>query len=281
MTINIAVFAHNEEANIERCLGSIREATSQPECLSVKVLVNGSTDRTPDIVSEFCQSYSEFELVNIPVGCKSNAWNTYVYSGIDFSENHYFLDGDNWLSAGALDYVEREFDSSLHSGCACTPMGISESLREFMIEHKFISGNFYGLSGNFLATVVQEGFKLPIGYIGDDSLVQYLLQEGISTSSQVKSILVIPWMGAVVPRPRINAGTVVFLHKRYKRYALRHFQQEVFYYLARNKRLDELPADVSDIAPFVRSIGLKLIFRWCGVQTFYHPWAYLKLRSGK
>jgi cellulose synthase/poly-beta-1,6-N-acetylglucosamine synthase-like glycosyltransferase len=275
--ICVAVFAHNEERNIERCLESIMQSTQRPDLLQVTVLINGCNDRTADVVNALSEMYPQINSVEIGLGDKSNAWNNYVYSGLDFAVNHYFVDGDNWLPALSLDKLEIGFDTSRYWGIAPIPIGIKESLRKFMIEHKFISGNCYGVSGEFLESVVSNDFRIPQGFIGDDSLVMYLLQEGVSANYIVKGVKVVETTGAVIPRVPISISTIGFMHRRYKRYALRHMQQEVLYYLGRNDRLNELPASTSNFRNILKEIGLKPIFVMCGIQTLYHPFAYFKI----
>lgn len=275
--VGVAIFAHNEETNIARCLESVIQSSACPELLDICVLINGTTDDTLSEVISLSSKFSQIKYIDIEMGDKSNAWNTYVYSGIDFDINHYFLDGDNWLPAYCLDKLETEFDSELYWGIAPTPIGIKETLREFMIKNKFISGNCYGLTGGFLKDIVFSRFKLPIGFIGDDSLVMYLLQEGVSSKSIVKDIKVVNTTGAVVPRLPLKFGLISFMHRRYQRYAIRHFQQEVLYYLGRKNRLCELPTFTSEFGPILREIGFKSIFVINGIQTLYQPYYYFKI----
>src|SRR5262245_22728798 len=129
---HIAVFAHNEERRIARCLESLTWATREPEAVHVKVLINGSTDRTEQIVRDWAANHSNVEPVVIAVGDKANAWNTYAYSGLDFSRNHYFLDGDCWLPPFTLDVLEEEFTRGSLLCVAPLPLNVSDSLREFL-----------------------------------------------------------------------------------------------------------------------------------------------------
>jgi hypothetical protein len=67
------------------------------------------------------------------------------------------------------------------------------------------------------------------------------------------------------------------MHNRYKRYAIRHFQQEVLYYLGRENKLNELPAQAKELKKHLFKIGLKALFRFQGLQTLYHPYALIKI----
>ncbi|TRX57935.1 glycosyltransferase [Thalassomonas sp. M1454] len=278
--INIAVFAHNESDSIVRCLQSIVQATSSPEKLNVKVLVNGCIDDTALLVNNFSKQYPQFQCVEISLGDKSNAWNHYLYSDIDESQFHFFMDGDNWLPALMLDHIESVGMNSNSIGIAMIPIGVSESLRAFLAENRFISGNFYGVSPRFIQEVKRYNFKLPVGYIGDDSLVMYLLEKGFDYKTGLdenRIIEVIESSGPVIPRIKISIKNLKMLHTRYKRYALRHFQQEVFYFLAKQNRLDELPEQAELIKKYMFNIGWKPYLSFYGIQTFYHPYAFFKI----
>lgn len=279
--LNIAILTHNEETNIRRCLLSVLESTRSPEKLNIMVLINGTTDSTLEIVKQIAEKFPQIKYMDIAIGDKSNAWNEYVYSGICLTETHYFMDGDNWLPALSLDKLEMEFDTSKDWGIAPSLIGISESLREFSLQHGFLSGGLYGLSGEFLSDIVNNNFKFPVGFIGDDSLVTYLLQEGINSESNVKGIKMVEFTGAVVPRLKLNFSTISLIHTRYKRYAIRHFQQEVLYFLGRENRLDELPRDNPGFKKFFSQMGLRPFTTFQGVQTLYHPYAFFKLLLAK
>ena len=279
--INIAVFAHQEEARIERCLESVVSATSKPDMLNVRVLANGCSDRTVELVTEFCSDRTGFALDVIELGDKSNAWNHYVHSDIDLQANHYFLDGDTWLPALALDAIEKTWDESNDWAVAPLPIGVAENLRHFLHKNRCISGNFYGVSGKFITAVRQADFRLPVGYIGDDSLVSWLLQCGFDARGAPQGVAIVHDTGPVIPRVPINFGSLKMLHKRYKRYALRYYQQEVFYALANNGQLQDLPANAAEIHGHLRRLGPRTLFRFQGIQTLYHPWAIAHIVRGK
>lgn len=279
-SLNVAIFAHNEEDNIERCILSVIDATTNPERLRITVLINGTKDATMSIVLRCRERFPQVFVKDIALGDKSNAWNEYVYDDIDIDGNHYFMDGDNWLPSYCLDKLEGEFDTSKYWGIAPIPLGVSEDLRDFLISNKFISGNLYGVSGEFLQATLESRFKLPVGFIGDDSLVMYMLQEGfggLGGSTKTKRIKVIESTGPVIPRIKIGLRVLSFMHNRYKRYAIRHFQQEIFYYLGREGRLGELPINSSDCKKYLSRIGLGPYLKFCGMQTLYHPYALIRM----
>ena len=217
-------------------------------------------------------------MVELALGDKSNAWNHYVWECASPAHDHFFLDGDNWLPALALDAVVGEWSSQDHWGLATAPIGIKESLRNTLRDNGWISGNFYGLSAAFVTAVRETKFRIPTGFIGDDSVVMYLLQEGFGDESEARrSVQFVSSTGPVIPRIALSSRNLLMLHKRYKRYALRHFQQEVLYHLARTGRLSDLPEEAAQAKSYLSELGWKPYLTWHGVQTLYHPYAVLKM----
>lgn len=275
-TLGVCIFAHNEQDNIKQCMQSVINATKHPERLRVKVIVNGTTDQTSNIVRQFSSHYPQIELVEIALGDKSNAWNEYVYGDIDLNSKHFFLDGDNWLPAYSLDYIEEHWQEEIYWGVACLPIGVSESLRAFLNSLQLISGNGYGVSSRFIQKVRANEFKIPIGFIGDDSVVSYLLQDW-SDNKKKGLVQVISNTGPIIPRLNISWSNIKMLHNRYKRYAIRHIQQEIFYYLAKQKRLNNIPAHACDLKKFLRNVTFRNLLQVSAIQLIYIPYAYLSI----
>ena len=76
---SIAIFAHNEEANIIACLDAVLNQTGS-ENSRIFVLVNGSRDGTEKIVCEYAQSHANVLPVKIALADKANAWNEYIHN---------------------------------------------------------------------------------------------------------------------------------------------------------------------------------------------------------
>ena len=79
-SLNVAVFAHNEEKNIRTCLESIRLGTSRPQDLPFMVLtINGIPDRElVETVAAYAREHPQFTPRRgfVTGGDKANAWNT-------------------------------------------------------------------------------------------------------------------------------------------------------------------------------------------------------------
>jgi len=276
--LNLAIFAYNEQDNIANCLKSVFAATSDPCQLNITVLINGSTDNTLKIVTKMAQQHPQIKPINIELGDKSNAWNHYIYSDINASEDHFFMDGDTWLPAGALDAIVHNWLSIPCYAVAPLPIGVSQGFRAMLTDNNWLSGTFYGLSSEFITKIRNKKFKLPIGFIGDDSAIMYIVETNFNEGQQTQQrVLVVEETGPVIPRLSLNWETIKLMHNRYKRYAIRHFQQEVLYYLGRENKIDELPEEAKELKKYLPKIGLTALFRFQGLQTLYHPYALIKI----
>lgn len=99
--VSIIIPAYNVEQYITRCLQSTIIQT-YPE-VEIVVIDDGSTDRTWDIIQEFCKADERiigFKQNNCGVSTARNA-------GIDNSTGDYcvFLDSDDWLEANTIEYL--------------------------------------------------------------------------------------------------------------------------------------------------------------------------------
>lgn len=63
--VSVVVAARNEEENIERCLRSILQVDYPADKLEVVVADDGSTDRTPEIISKIKQEHNNLKVIRI------------------------------------------------------------------------------------------------------------------------------------------------------------------------------------------------------------------------
>ena len=169
----VAIFAHNEERNIERCLDSVL-AAGEGRRLECFVLANGCTDRTTDIVARYAARSPAVRLVQIDVGDKANAWNEYVHRLAPAATVHFFVDGDCCVGAGALGELARSLAehpfASLAAALPATGRHLAAARRAVVDGHELM-GNLYAMRGDFVDRLRSTGVRLPVGLIGDDSLV--------------------------------------------------------------------------------------------------------------
>jgi glycosyltransferase involved in cell wall biosynthesis len=170
----VAVFARNEETGIVRALNSVFAACPASSQLKVFVLLNGCTDRTPQVVKDFAARNAAVVPVELPVGDKCNAWNTYVYEHADDSPCHFFMDGDVTCSPHALARLQEKL---LASPAAMAIAGVPLSgrhqrtyLRHIQQWHR-LYGNLYAVKHEQLARVRAAQVRLPIGLWCNDHLI--------------------------------------------------------------------------------------------------------------
>ena len=268
---SVAIFAHNEERRIARCLESLTWAARDPSSIQVKVLINGSTDRTEEIVSGWAQSHPNVEPVVISLGDKANAWNEYVYSSLPLDRNHYFLDGDCWLPPFTLDVLEDEFTHGAPLCVAPLPFNVSDSLREFLTRFSLPCGTMYGLSADFLRRLIAANIRMPIGFIGDDNLIASLVHSDLDDhfgNYDRSRVRIVDRVGPVAHRPGVREAFRLQRH-RLRRYALRRVQMELLNVHVRKFGLRALPATAQELSRHWREPGIGWYLRWRGLETPY------------
>lgn len=169
----VAIFAHNEERNIERCLDSVLFAAGA-QGIRCYVLANACRDGTADRVSRYAHGHPWVELVTIELGDKANAWNEYVHRLAPAASVHFFVDGDCCVGARAFSELARALaDHSLASLAAALPATGRHraAARRAVLDGHELMGNLYAMRGDFIDRLRRTRVRLPVGLIGDDSLV--------------------------------------------------------------------------------------------------------------
>lgn len=274
----IAVFAHNEEQHIIRCLQSVKDAANDAdECF---VLNNGSTDRTSAVVTAFIQDDPRFHLVEISVGDKSNAWNVFVHDVNPKASMYIFLDGDCWIDERSFAALEEALQSYPEANAAAglPASAVSPKFRQMMIEQGGVAGNLYALSSHFVNRLRSLEVYLPVGLIGDDSLVGALAYWGLDPKSS--------WVrDRVVSCPKANfyykrlfplsVSDVHLLYRRKIRYSLRRFQNLALKDPMKLHGLNAIPRKIEDA--LIANQGV-LTLRWRNMDTYFDFIALQRIR---
>ena len=171
----LGVFAHNESTRIQRCLESI-EAANPNRGLRCIVLANGCTDNTADLARNYANGRKWIEVKEIAVGDKANAWNLFVHEiAAKESEIYIFMDGDCTVQAGAFQALEQAL---AHAPLANAATGIPRrtltsfgGFRRSLMKNPGVAGNLYALPLQFIKRIKLANVRLPVGLVGDDSLV--------------------------------------------------------------------------------------------------------------
>lgn len=237
--ISIAVMAHNEEEDILRCLTSVLEQAGLGPDDRITVLENASTDRTAQIVEDVAARDPRVGLVRIGLGDKANAWDVQIFNespkrNADGADDlHVFIDGDVTMRPGSLTAMRGTLAAHPDALAVSTlPYGgrTSAAWRARILEHHGLPGNLYGLRGTTVARLRDGGWCLPVGYIGDDTFLMWLLKRRLVPGAA-------PDKGAIVPAPdagfdyvsipnRTAAGLAA-LYRRQRTYGMRDIQTRI------------------------------------------------------
>jgi len=193
-SFRIAIFAHNEERFIERAIQSVVASAPDGANFKVYVLINGSKDRTAEIVRRISKENHTVTTVEIELGDKCNAWNTYVYYFADDAPLHFFMDGDCRCSPQALEKMAACLERSPQ---AVAVGGVPQSgrsraiYRQYQKDWGWVFGNLYAVRHEHLAHIRDAGLRLPIGLKGNDHFVTRFLHAPLpDTSGRVPSQVV-------------------------------------------------------------------------------------------
>lgn len=271
----IAIFAHNEEKNIIACLQSVKKIMKPDDkCF---VLNNGSTDKTGLIVEDFSKSNTFCNLVTIDMGDKSNAWNFFVHElGIQ-AEIFYFIDGDCEVRGDSLNSLEEciKLNPDANVAAAIPLEECSVKIRETMLKEGGLAGALYAIPRHFVERLRASNVRLPIGYIGDDSLIGALAYWDLEPRGtwDIKKIIVCKDAEYFYRRLSVFSVADMRLYYRRKiRYSLRHFQIQLLKKSLKDIGLAAIPDTVNGI--YAKNSS-ELQLKWRGLDTLFD---YLALR---
>lgn len=106
--VSVIIPVYNVENYLRKCLDSIVEQSISKDLLQVILINDGSTDKSEEICSEYCEKYDCFELYSVENGGQARARNI----GLDIAKGKYiaYLDSDDTLSNNTLKSVTDFFD---------------------------------------------------------------------------------------------------------------------------------------------------------------------------
>lgn len=265
----IAVFAHNEARRISACLQSVKNAIRTGDrCV---VLNNGSTDSTQSMVDEFCAANSFCTSVAIGIGDKANAWNVFVHE-LEISADVYcFLDGDCEIAPNSLDALEKCIATGAvaNAAAALPAEKISPKNRQSMMLGGGLAGGLYALSQRFVQRLRENNVRLPLGLIGDDSLVGALALWDLNPTVNWDEQRIVICKGADFSYVPISPFSLSGLRLRYRRkirYSLRHFQIALMRRPLKERGLAAIPTHIDDL---YASHFAEIKVAWRGIDTFF------------
>ncbi|MBV1867162.1 MAG: glycosyltransferase [Marinosulfonomonas sp.] len=280
---SIAVFAHNEAGNIANCLGSIQGAGLGPND-RIYVLINGTTDETEAVVRGVSKDDPRIQTVVIELGDKANAWSYYVnHLASPATRLHVFVDGDVLVSPDALVEIEARLRDHPEALAASTlPKGgrTSGNWSKRILREHGMPGNFYALRGETLARIRSLSINIPVGMIGDDPLLRWLILRDFEPNGSVDRSRIRPVPEAYFEYesvPMTNWRGLRALFARQMRYQLRDLQMNLLQPHLRAFGIEAMPRRIDSLyAQATPKLALKGRFQMRKLAFLY---TYFRARA--
>ncbi|MBC7006270.1 glycosyltransferase family 2 protein [Photobacterium sp. BZF1] len=267
-TIRINVLAYNEEHYIKDCLDSLKAALTNLKDINaqVNVIANGCTDNTFKVAEAYCCSIPSWSAFNLTLGDKANAWNFAINFSSVTDHLTIFIDGDCALDPNSiqsiLDTYESSPDSYIIAGIPKTIGRTTDEIASRTIKGEALSGALYALTTNFISKISELNFRLPVGLIGDDSLLAWVATHQFKLSNGSQKGFLIGSKGADFYYHRLTPDSInnikLYL-RRLQRYSLRHLQQKgIREHLNIHDDFETIPHDIRGIHNNIKFSHLRL-----------------------
>jgi glycosyltransferase involved in cell wall biosynthesis len=176
--LRVAVFAYNEQRNIDQSLRRLLVECESFEDARIHVLVNGSTDRTYQIAKDYeTRCLGRVVAHDFTKGDKARTWNRYVHdvaTDLTQTATHVFMDADVWPARDSLRRMtETLAKESRLAAIGGLPMNGRNRARycELAKRKRFIYGNLYATRGSWLAWARSIQLRMPVGMVFEDAAV--------------------------------------------------------------------------------------------------------------
>lgn len=273
----VAVFAHNEERNIERCLGSLH-AAGCPQSATVAVLVNGSTDRTASIVTQYAKTRETVKLILISLGDKANAWNEFVHTHAPSEGIVVFVDGDVVAAPGSIAALARALSENSTALIASAVPGSGRNRQaqvDSVLKEHGVQGNLYAVRAQFLQKIRSAGVRMPVGFVREDGLIGALAKWDLDplgapwNDTRVVPVRESRFLFDSIPMWSVRGWRQYF--RRRVRYSLGHFENAMLGQVLKSAGPTAIPATVTELykifpEPIVTWRGLNTFFDWIAVR---------------
>lgn len=279
---SLAIFAYNEADIIAKTLASLETAGFEKDDQAY-VLINGCSDNTLEIVQEISKKDQRIHPIEIKFGDKANAWDVYVASHAPKEASiHIFLDGDVLPSENAFTEMQNALDKHPEALAVSTmPAGgrKSESWAKRIAEKHGMPGNMYGLRKETFQRIYEMPIRLPIGYVGDDPLLRFLLLRDLNPQNEEKLEYIRPVETAFFEYESFPLNTysgIKAVIKRQIHYSRRDLEQAILIKDLKEKGISAMPRRADELWPrFFEAIRLQERFTPCSV---FFPYVFLKTR---
>ncbi|WP_317055501.1 glycosyltransferase family 2 protein [Roseovarius rhodophyticola] len=282
---SVAVFAHNEADGIAANIRAVQRAGLGPDD-PVFVLINGSTDNTESIVNALAEDDPRIQPVVIALGDKANAWSFYVnHLAPEDCALHVFIDGDVQVSEGSIDEIHASLAVHPEALAASTlPQGgrTAKAWARRILFHHGMPGNFYALCGETLTRIKAQSINMPVGLIGDDPFLRWLLLSGLEPGAT-------PDPGRIRPVPEAffsyqsipvtSWSGLRALWARQMRYQLRDLQMNLLREHLTTYGLSAMPRRIDSL--YDRATPLMALRGQVKLRKLAFLYTYLRARSSR
>lgn len=231
MTVAVAIFAHQEEKRIGRCLSSLPLDRAD---MIFHVLVNGTTDGTVARARDVAGDRGNVIVHDIKAGGKARTWNHIVHGLLRGDEDAViFMDGDAEIVAGSIDALVAQLAAQPDANAtAGMPMNgrMAATYQQGLKDEGGLFGDLYALSGRFVAAIRTKGLRLPDDLIGDDGLVAAWAHTHLGRDADWVHgrVLACDEAGFLCEQVSIaRPSSWVMQYKRLTNYSVRYFQNRI------------------------------------------------------
>jgi glycosyltransferase involved in cell wall biosynthesis len=174
----VAISAHNEAEHLGNCLRALAVAGRDLR-MDVTVLLNGSTDRSPEVATATMRETGlAGKVCRIPYADKSNAFNQYAYRLRVPAPVHVFVDAYASVAPDALLLLMQALQNAPAANAAAAVPSSGRSaamLREQMLQVPALHGSLFALREGFLDRMTRLGLRLPLNFYRGDGLLSSLV----------------------------------------------------------------------------------------------------------
>ncbi|MEZ8094209.1 glycosyltransferase family 2 protein [Photobacterium swingsii] len=268
--IQICVFAYNLEHHIENSINSIIKNLGDYSA-DIYIMANGCKDKTAEVAYKIAKNNKKVHVVELSIGDKSNAWNIFTYDYYDNYSIPIFVDGDLEFENNAIkNIIDFHLNNPTYNSISSFPFEHGRSSitwrKELLEKHQF-TGNLYLLSQQFISKMIKRKVKLPVGLIGDDSMLGYLSATNLEQNSDYPKQRIGVCQNAIFTYDPLNIFSLkdikLYLRRRI-RYSIRYMQQHSIVPNLKVHGLSAMPENASTISkellPAIRWKSSNLIF---------------------
>jgi len=267
LEIDICIVAYNEQERIIESLVHVNDAIAATQHnVQVYIVTNGCKDFTVAQCEYYCRFNPRFSLHDITLGDKANAWNYYVHSLKNNNNLTLFIDGDCFISKNSIEDIASIYLSQPNvnciSGYPATVGRQNIEIKRRMLEQGDFPGNLYALTPKMFTQIKAKNFYLPVGLIGDDSLLIWVCGNDLSMQNERKRENYTTAISALYHYERLVPNSLKNIKqyfRRLDRYSLRRYQQMCIRTYVNKYDFDSLPPTMEELYVYREQITLKTV----------------------